>query len=363
MPPRRILSLWFPHLAAEPLLRLRRDVLPGPFAVAGDRRGAQVLVSLDAAARAAGLRPGQPLADAGAMCPGLVTAAEAPARDAAFLAVLRRWAGKFSPWVAEEPPDALMVDLTGCAHLFGGEAGLLAQVAEDCAGLGLTVRAGLADTPGAAWALARFAGEAVGPLRNGDAVDQEARATRSRAARRHGWERGGPPRRCRRGAGRCRGRCGDDRPAGRLREVLAPLPLAALRLDPQAVEGLARLGLRRVADIAGLPRAALARRFGAGVLQRLDQALGLLPEPVGPARAPLHFAVRLTLPDPVGLAEDIEAGLDRLLPVLCDRLAARGRGARRVRFSALRADGGLSRWRWGWRGRRTGPTASARCWR
>ncbi len=131
-------------------------------------------------------------------------------------------------------------------------------------------------------------------------------------------------------------------PPGRLREVLAPLPLAALRLDPQAVEGLARLGLRRVADIAGLPRAALARRFGAGVLQRLDQALGLLPEPVGPARAPLHFAVRLTLPDPVGLAEDIEAGLDRLLPVLCDRLAARGRGARRVRFSALRADGGLS---------------------
>ncbi len=131
-------------------------------------------------------------------------------------------------------------------------------------------------------------------------------------------------------------------PPGRLREVLAPLPLAALRLDPQAVEGLARLGLRRVADIAGLPRAALARRFGAGVLQRLDQALGLLPEPVGPARAPLHFAVRLTLPDPVGLAEDIEAGLDRLLPALCDRLAARGRGARRVRFSALRADGGLS---------------------
>ncbi len=300
-------------------------------------------MSLDAAARAAGLRPGQPLADAGAMCPGLVTAAEAPARDAAFLAVLRRWAGKFSPWVAEEPPDALMVDLTGCAHLFGGEAGLLAQVAEDCAGLGLTVRAGLADTPGAAWALARFAGEAVGPLRNGDAVDQEARATRSRAARRHGWERGGPAPALPPGGGALPGALpGTIAPPGRLREVLAPLPLAALRLDPQAVEGLARLGLRRVADIAGLPRAALARRFGAGVLQRLDQALGLLPEPVGPARAPLHFAVRLTLPDPVGLAEDIEAGLDRLLPVLCDRLAARGRGARRVRFSALRADGGLS---------------------
>ncbi len=340
MPHRRILSLWFPHLAAERLLRLRRAVLPGPFAVAGDRRGAQVLVSLDALARAAGLRPGQPLADAGAMCPGLVTQAEAPTRDAAFLAVLRRWAGKFSPWVAEEPPDALMVDLTGCAHLFGGEAGLLAQVAEDCADLGLTVRAGLADTAGAAWALARFAGEGVAPVRSGDAVDQEARATRSRAARRQGWERGGT---AAAGPGGLPGGLpGVIAPPGRLREALAPLPLAALRLEAEAVEGLARLGLRRVADIAGLPRAALARRFGAGVLQRLDQAFGLLPEPVGPARAPLHFAVRLTLPDPIGLAEDIEAGLDRLLPALCDRLAARGRGARRVRFSALRADGGLS---------------------
>lgn len=336
---RRILSLWFPHLAAERLLRLRRDVLPVPLAVAGDRRGAQVLVSLNAAARAAGLRAGQPLADAGAMCPGLMTRPEDVARDAAFLAVLRRWAGKFSPWVAEEPPDALMVDLTGCAHLFGGEEGLLAQVAEDCAGLGLTVRAGLADTAGAAWALARFAGAAAAPARSGDAVDQEARATRSRAAKRRGWERGGPAPLAPPGRGALPGVIA---PPGRLREVLASLPLAALRLTPEAVEGLSRLGLRRVADIAGLPRAALARRFGAGVLQRLDQAFGLLPEPISPARAPLHFAVRLTLPEPIGLREDIEAGLDRLLPVLCDRLRARGRGARRVRLQAFRADGGVS---------------------
>ena len=80
-----------------------------------------------------------------------------------------------------EPPASLVVDLTGCAHLFGGEEALLAQVEEDCAGLGLTLRAGIADTPGAAWALARFAGQVVEPQRNGDAVDQEARATRSRA--------------------------------------------------------------------------------------------------------------------------------------------------------------------------------------
>ena len=105
--------------------------------------------------------------------------------------MLRRWAGKFSPWVAEEPPASLVVDLTGCAHLFGGEAALLAEVEQDCAGLGLTVRAGVADTRGAAWALARYAGRVGEPNRSGDAIDQEARATRSRAVKRRGWERGG----------------------------------------------------------------------------------------------------------------------------------------------------------------------------
>lgn len=334
MAQRRILSLWFPRLAAERVLRQRRDVLPMPFAIAGDRGGAQVLVSLNPLAEGAGLRQGQPLTDASALCPALLTRPESPEAEALFLTVLRRWAGKFSPWVAEAPPDSLMVDLTGCAHLFGGEAGLLDQVAQDCADLGLTVRAAIADTPGAAWALARFAGQEVRPLRDGDVVEQEARATRSRAARRPGWQKV-PPLVLAPGPGVIA-------PPGKLREVLAPLPLAALRLEPSVVEGLARLGLRRVADVMGLPRAALARRFGAGVVRRLDQALGLESEPVSPARAPLHFAVRLTLPEPIGLHTDVEAGLDRLLPALCDRLRAQGRGARRVRLMAFRADGGVS---------------------
>ena len=334
MAQRRILSLWFPRLAAERVLRQRRDVLPMPFAIAGDRGGAQVLVSLNPLAEAAGLRAGQPLTDASALCPALLTRPESPEAEALFLTVLRRWAGKFSPWVAEAPPDSLMVDLTGCAHLFGGEAGLLDQVAQDCADLGLTVRAAIADTPGAAWALARFAGQEVRPLRDGDVVEQEARATRSRAARRPGWQKV-PPLVLAPGPGVIA-------PPGKLREVLAPLPLAALRLEPSVVDGLARLGLRRVADVMGLPRAALARRFGAGVVRRLDQALGLESEPVSPARAPLHFAVRLTLPEPIGLRTDVEAGLDRLLPALCDRLRAQGRGARRVRLMAFRADGGVS---------------------
>jgi len=354
---RRILSLWFPRLAAERSLRARRLVLPVPFAVVGDQAGAQVLTSLDALAQAAGLRAGQPLRDATAMCPGLVTVPADPVGDAGFLQALRRWAGKFSPWVAEEPPDSLVIDLTGCAHLFGGEAALLGHVEADCAGLGLSVRAGVADTRGAAWALARYAGAGVGAARNGDAIDQEARATRSRAVKRRGWERGGDApevsEKLRGGAEFSDGMRGAAdsfpnspghphgviAPPGQARTAIAGLPLAALRLAPEVVEGLNRLGLRRIDDILTLPRAALARRFGAHAVRRLDQALGTSPEPVAPAGAPLHFAVRISFPDPIGLLSDIEAGLDRLLPVLCARLVAKGRGARRVRLQAFRSDG------------------------
>ena len=218
--------------------------------------------------------------------------------------------------------------------------------------MGLTLRAAIADTPGAAWALARHAplqGLAVGRTavgRSGDAIDQEARATRSRAAKRRGWERG------RNGGGNGGGSSAPlatrgaelsvIAPPGRLHEALVDLPLAALRLEDEAVERLLRLGLRRVGDIMVLPRAALARRFGMGVLRRLDQAMGMEPEPVSPARPPMHFAVRLTLPDPIGLRSDVEAALDRLLPPLCQKLRAKGRGARRVALQAFRADGGVS---------------------
>jgi protein ImuB len=331
----RILSLWFPRLAAERVLRRRAVALPVPFAVVGNQHGAQVLTSLNAEAEAAGLRFGQPLRDATAMCPGLQTVVADPLAEAAFLTVLRRWAGKFSPWVAEEEPAALVVDLTGCAHLFGGEAALLVEVEQDCAALGLTVRAGVADTWGTAWALARFAGRVGLPVRSGDAIDQEARATRSRAVKRRGWERGGnaPAR----GAGVIPQ--GVIAAPGQSRQALAGLPLAALRLPSEALEGLSRLGLRRVSEVIDMPRGPLARRFGAETMRRIDQALGLEPEPVAPARAPLHFAVRLTFPEPIGKGEDIVAGLDRILPALSARLMAAGRGARRVRVQAFRVDG------------------------
>ncbi len=336
MPNRRILSLWFPRLGAERLLRLDRGLTEAPLAVVTDIRNMQVLVSLSAAASDAGLTPGQPLRDAQAMCPGLVARLQNPVAEAVFLGGLRRWAGKFSPWVAEEPPEGLMVDLTGCAHLFGGEMALLRQVEAECADLGLTVRAGIADTAGAAWALARYAGRSGGAARSGDDIDQEARATRSRAARRRHSEREGaasrpPPLETTRIAA-----------PGQTRGAIVALPVAALRLEDQVVAELVRLGLKRIEDLAGQPRASLARRFGAMLVRRLDQAMGVEPEPITPAKPPDNFAVRLTLPEPIGLEEDVMAAVDRLLPQLAERLREKGRGARMVRLEAHRVDGGAA---------------------
>ena len=338
MPQSRVLSLWFPRLGAERLMRRARGLWDMPLAVVTETQNMQVLSSLNGQALQAGLKVGQPVRDAHAMCPGLITRLQDREAEAAFLTVLRRWAGKFSPWVAEHPPDGLVIDLTGCAHLFGGETALLQVVQDDCADLGLHVRCGIADTLGAAWALARYAGQATGSHRSGDAIDQEARATRSRAGKRRHWTKGGA---APAGAPALLAGSGCIAPPGQNYSALSPLPVAALRLDGDTTAQLSHLGLRRVGDLLGQPRAGLARRFGRGLVLRLDQAMGSAPEPISPARAPDHFAVRLTLPDPIGLMDDLVAGLDRVLPRLCDHLKAKERGARVVRVQAFRADQGV----------------------
>ena len=338
MPQRRILSLWFPRLAAERALRQGAGLPGAPFAVVGDVQNAQVLTSLTQEAEEAGLRLGQPLRDARAMCPELQTKLQNKALERSFLTVLRRWAGKFSPWVSEEPPDALVIDLTGCAHLFGGEEALLEQVVGEASVLGLTLCCGIADTVGAAWALARFSGGTNGNTRSGDDIAQEARATRSRAAKRKHWVKGGA-------APSNHLKIVDKNrisPPGHLRSSLADLPVAALRIDTDTAAMLNRLGLRRIDDLAGQPRAALARRFGRQLVQRLDQALGVAPEPVSPARPPHHFAIRLTFPEPIGKVEDIAAALDRLLPALEGKLRAAGQGARLVRLECHLSDHTMS---------------------
>lgn len=353
---RRILSLWFPRLAADRAVRQEAHLAGLPLAVIADRRGALVVASLSAEAEAVGLRQGMALGDARAIRPDLVTRPEDPPALAGFLVSLRRWVGRFSPWAAVEG-DGLVLDITGCAHLFGDEAGLVAEVEAGAAQLGLTVRLGLADTLGAAWALARYGGASSDAAFAGDAIDQEARATRSRAQKRR-WERGAPPvsrppvsrppvsRPTAATPGDSSGATPASSsvwiaPPGETIAHIGALPVAALRLDPAVVAALSGLGLRRIADVAAQPRAGLARRIGPEVGRRLDQALGRTAEPVAPAPPAAVFALRLGFPDPIGRVEDVLAGIDRLLPPLCERLTTAGRGLRRLRLSLLRSDGGV----------------------
>ncbi len=327
---RRVLSLWFPHLAAERIMRCEPELVERPLVVVGQFGTAQTLVSVNKAALAKGLSRNMGLSDARAVHPDLITRTENTLRDEVFLNALRRWAGQFSPWVSEEGAEALLMDITGCAHLFGGEQGMVDAMSSYLLDMGLTHRVGVADTAGAAWAVARFAGQGTQTDRSGDAIDQEARATRSRAAKRGKWARVALS------AGTV------DTPViippGKVRRFLDPFPVEALRLEQATVEGLRRLGLHSIGDVSGLPRGSLARRFGLEVTRRLDQALGAEPEPISPARAKVEFAARMSFPDPIGLPGDIEAALERLLAPLCKKLKVARRGARRLRMVCFRAD-------------------------
>lgn len=283
---RRIVSLWFPRLASDRALRVRP--VAGPFALTLRQSNTERIHSATALAEAEGVAPGMGFADARALCPELVTAPADPASDQRFLARLAHWATRFCPWVGLEGTDGLVLDVTGSAHLFGGEAALLDAARARLGRAGLSVRTGLADTRGAAWALARFA-EGIAP-------------------------------------------------PGKTAAHLAPLPVAALRLDGRTAEGLERLGLGTIGALAALPRANLARRFGPATLARLDQAMGEMPEEISPLPEPPSFAARITLPDPIGLTRDVTAGIERLLARVTARLEQAQRGARTLTLTVRRVD-------------------------
>lgn len=279
---KRIVCMWFPRLASDRVLRA--CPVEGPFALVRRQDNTERLACLNLQAEQAGLHRGMTLADARAFCPDLITRESRPETEARFLAALRRWALRWCPWVGVEGADGLSLDITGAAHLWGGEAAMLEDMQTRATALGLELRLGLGATRGAAWARAHHAGT----------------------------------------------------PAA----ALDALPVAALRLDEATCTTLQRLGLRRIGDLAAAPRAPLARRFGPDLLLRLDQALGRYPEPVSPAPEPPRYAVRLTLPDPVGLVSDVMAATGRLLEALCVKLRAQDAGARAMRLTLRRVDRG-----------------------
>ena len=275
---KRVVSLWFPRLASDRALRVRP--IDGPFVLTFTENNTNRIYCLNMAAERSGLYRGMSFADARSFCVNLVSRPADPAGDQRFLSGLRRWVMRWCPWVGEDGRDGLLLDITGSAHLFGGEKALLAEMRARLLQAGFSVQIGLAQTRGAAWARAHY---------------------------------------------------GED-------AVLKQLPVAALRLDGATVTGLKGMGLRTIGQLADMPRAPLARRFGPELLMRLDQALGARPEQINPVTEPPHFGVRLTLPEPIGLESDVMAAAERLLNLLCDKLAAQQAGARVLCLTLRRVD-------------------------
>lgn len=294
---RRVLYLWLPRLATDRSVTGKPALAETPFVVIQPEGNRIAVVAVNRAGELAGAAPGQSLSDARSLCPGLQAVAAEPDADRRLLKRLAEACGRFTPWVGPDPAagpfeGGLFLDISGCAHLAGGEAVLVQRLTALAARFGLGARAAVADTPGAAWAWARF-GEAGAPIL----------------------------------------------PRGAHKARLRPLPVAALRLTNADTDTLHRLGLYTVGDLAGLPRAALALRFGEGILRRLGQARGDDPEPVSPLRPVLPHAADAAFGEPLATPEAVAAGLDRLLGELTARLGREGLGARRLAFTLYRIDG------------------------
>jgi protein ImuB len=296
----RILSVWSP---TWPIATWRRKHPSGspaeagarPFALIATDRGVRRLYAVDEAAAAEGLFAGQKATDAMALVPELVTEEADPEGDLASLTALLDWCVRFSPAVAADAPDGLFLDISGVAHLWGGEAALLDDLLERLARQGIPGHGAIAGSAGAAWALAR---------------------------------------------------CGEDRavaPPGGEAELLAPLPVTALRLPPETAAQLVRLGLARVGQLAALPRGQLARRFGAATLMRLDQALARGEEALAFRRPPTPWFARLAFAEPISAPEDLARVSRDIAEKLCARLLVEGQGAGRFELAFHRLDGRAER--------------------
>lgn len=274
---------------------MRARSISTPFALIHTHKNAQQIYCLNIEAEQQGLEKGMSLSDARAVCPNLLTSIANPEADARFLITLSRWAKRYCPWVSCEE-DGLVLDVSGATHLFNiegrdGEKHMLGDIHDRLNRAQLNVYTGIADTRGAAWALARY-----GQGQNNIAFPGKALAH------------------------------------------IGSLPVAALRVAPNISTGLQRLGLRTIGDVVAQPRAVLSRRFGPNLLMHIDQALGDQPEPISPHLEPLRFAARLTLPEPIGLLDDVTGILVRLLERVCDKLNSHEKGARKLLLTIRRVD-------------------------
>lgn len=286
--------MWWPTLAIDRWSRQSPGPADARVALTVEETHGLKIHAVTPAAALAGARAGMRLTDARALDPGLKAVPADIGGDGAFAARLARWSSRWSPLVALDGADGLIIDTSGVAHLFGGEVGLVGDVHKRFAALGLATRAAIAPTPRAAWALSHY-GPSASVL------------------------------------------C----PEGRAAAMLAPLPVSALRLGPEVNRTLQRLGLRTIGALAGIERKPLARRFreADNPLDAIDRALGRKSEPVVAVSEAMPPRAALRLAEPVAHPEAAPQAIDQLVPALARELEARKLGVRRLVLAGYRVDG------------------------
>ncbi|MCZ4223445.1 Y-family DNA polymerase [Pedobacter rhodius] len=288
---KRYMAIWFRHLLTDGLA-LRQPELKGlPFVLAAPVKNKMIITASSAAAEQQGAFTGMAAADARAAVAGLLVINDIPGKAAKLLRLLGLWCIRYTPVVAIDLPDGLLLNLSGCAHLWVNEREYLKEIILKLRNAGFDARAAIADTPGTAWAVSRFA--KAGPIVAG----------------------------------------------GTQAQALTGLPPAALRLEPDVLERLQKLGFRSVGPLLSIPASVLRRRFGNMLLLRIDQALGRKEEELVPLVPPVPYVERLPCLEPICTVVGIEIAIEKLLSALCVRLKAEGKGLRKAVLKCHRIDG------------------------
>lgn len=288
---KRFASIWFHHLTTDWMI-IRRPVLRDiPFVFAAPVHGRMVICAANAIAEQQGVTRGMVLADAKAFLPSLEVINERSSLSEKLLKVIGYWCIRFTPIVALDEPDGLILDISGCTHLWGGERAYLKQIVTRLKERGYDTRMAIADTIGTAWAIARFG--RVTPI-----IDSHNQL-----------------------------------------DALWSLPPIALRLESDTLERLQGLGLKTIGSFATLPRTVLRRRFGDAFLLRLGQALGQEDEFIVPLKPIIPYEERLPCLEPISTGKGIEMAVQKLLEGLCKRLSGEGKGLREAILKCHRIDG------------------------
>ena len=324
---RHIIYIYFPYLAAS---RIYRNAGPSgqPMVFVQSVNGVDRLVACCGLARRYGLVAGMRLADARALCPTLHSHNHNAASDRADLQHLALWARRYSPLTGvDERANGIWLDVAGAEHLFGDVRGLMLDCARRLRRSGLRPRFAAAPTCGAAWALAHYA-------RPGIHIVNQPKTNQFRANQ----SRANQPNQPFSGAARP-----VAPPRTKIQQILAPLPLAALRIDQDIDAALHRAGLHVIGDIMMMPRAPLATRFGDDLLRRLDQASGDIQESFSPLAPTQPMIVSRNFAEPIAAASDVVAMISYLADEMARLLYHTGMAARRLELGWQLVDGGRYR--------------------